>query len=102
MNLKDLLARFVFKKRQQPEFPQRQISGNDPEMMRKMLGMLANTQETEFTCEDVFAVLDQFVELAARGENVKSLMPLVQQHIDMCPDCREEYEALQRVLFNST
>jgi predicted anti-sigma-YlaC factor YlaD len=25
-------------------------------------------------------------------------MPLVAAHLEMCPDCREHYEALERVL----
>ncbi len=25
-------------------------------------------------------------------------MPLVQQHLEICPDCREEFEALMRIL----
>jgi len=101
MKFKDLFGRLFSEKRQRPASPQSKMSADNPEMMGKILEMLENTQETEFTCDDVFAVLDQCAELAARGENVKSLMPLVQQHLDMCPDCREEYEALQRVLLNS-
>ena len=33
-----------------------------------------------------------------RGEDAGHLMPLVQQHLDLCAECREEYEALLRVL----
>jgi len=66
--------------------------------MQKLLQSLAMTREQEISCDDVFAVLDQFVEAVRRGENVLLLMPLVRQHLDMCPDCREEYEALLRML----
>ena len=69
----------------------------DAEMM-KMLQALAVTEEHEISCDDVFAVLDEFAEAVNRGENVLLLMPLVRQHLDMCPDCREEYEALLRML----
>jgi len=69
----------------------------DP-MMMKMIQSLAMTEEHEISCDDVFAVLDQFVEAVKRGENVLLLMPLVRQHLDMCPDCREEYETLLRML----
>lgn len=64
----------------------------------KMLRALAMTEEHEISCDDVFAVLDEFAEAVDRGENVLLLMPLVRQHLDMCPDCREEYEALLRML----
>lgn len=69
----------------------------DAEMM-KMLQGLAMTEEHEISCDDVFSVLDQFAEAVHRGENVLLLMPLVRQHLEMCPDCREEYEALLRML----
>ena len=69
----------------------------DAEMV-KMLQALAMTEEQEICCDDVFAVLDEFVEAVHRGENVLLLMPLVRQHLDMCPNCREEYEALLRML----
>ena len=69
----------------------------DAEMV-KMLHGLAMTEENEISCDDVFAVLDEFAEAVRRGENVLLLMPLVRQHLDMCPDCREEYEALLNML----
>ena len=67
-------------------------------MAQKMLSMLQKTQEEELTCDDIFALLDQFAEMAARSENVARLMPMVQQHLDMCPDCLEEYQALLNIL----
>lgn len=79
--------------------PQPPASGNSP-MTQKILEMLKKTQEEELTCDEVFALLDQFAEMAARGEPVASLMPLVQQHLDLCGDCREEYESLLRVIQN--
>jgi hypothetical protein len=69
----------------------------DPEM-KNMLGMIAHTQDRELICDEVHALIDQFVEMKMRGEDPTRLMPLVQQHLDMCPDCREEYEALLEAL----
>lgn len=69
----------------------------DP-LTAKLLRSLAMTEEHEISCDEVYAVLDQFAEAVLRGENVLLLMPLVRQHLDMCPDCREEYETLLRML----
>ena len=66
--------------------------------MEKMIRSLAATQEREISCDEVYAVLDEFVEAVMRGENVLVFMPLVRQHLDVCPDCREEYESLLRML----
>jgi hypothetical protein len=70
--------------------------------MKKMLQALAMTHEKEISCDDVFAVLDEFAEAVRRGENALLLMPLVRQHLEMCPDCREEYEALLNMMQPST
>ena len=66
--------------------------------MEKMLKALAVSEEEGISCEDVFAVLDEFVEAVQRGENVLLFMPLVRKHLDVCPSCREEYEALLETL----
>ncbi len=66
--------------------------------MAAMIRSLAMTEENEISCDDVYAVLDEFAEAVNRGENPLLFMPLVRRHLDMCPDCREEYEALLRML----
>jgi predicted component of type VI protein secretion system len=70
------------------------------EKMKNVMMMLSHTQEQELTCDEVYALLDQFAELAARGEDVAALMPLVKQHLDMCPDCQEEYRVLEKIVLN--
>ena len=69
-----------------------------PGQAEKMLRMIKNTQEVELSCDEVHELLDQYSEMVVRGEDVTSLLPLVCYHLDMCPDCREEYEALSRIL----
>lgn len=65
---------------------------------RRLATAMAATREVELGCDDVFRLLDECAEAAARGEDISQLMPLVDQHLKMCPDCREEYEALLRIL----
>jgi hypothetical protein len=67
-------------------------------MLRNLLQLVATTQEREINCDEVFALLDQFVEVVRSGENDRPFMPPVRQHLAMCPDCREEYEALVKAL----
>lgn len=69
-----------------------------PAEFKKLIQMIENTQEIEFSCDDVYQILDQYTETVYRGENAKELMPLVEHHIEICPDCREEFEALLRIL----
>jgi len=75
--------------------PQRDMP---PATVQKLARQLERTTEIEYACDDVHRLLDQFAEAALRGKDATRLMPLVQQHIDLCPDCREEFEALMRIL----
>jgi hypothetical protein len=63
-----------------------------------LLDMLAKTETHEISCDDVGAALAEFTEMHQRGEDVKHLMPLVHQHLQMCRDCQEEFEALMAAL----
>ena len=71
------------------------------EVLKAMLRKIGQTQEIELSCGEVFDLLDQYAESAANGEDAAQLMPLVRQHLEMCPDCREEFEALLKVLQSS-
>ncbi len=96
MKIKQFIQKLFGSKKQNPSLGG--ASANSPEKMQKMMAMLSVTREVELTCDEVFALLDQFTELAAQGEDVAMLMPLVQHHLDMCDDCREEYKALSNIL----
>ena len=73
-------------------------NGASPEALEKMLRGLEQTRDVEVTCDKVLAVLDQVAEAMLRGADVAHLMPLVQHHLETCADCREELEALLRIL----
>lgn len=87
----------LFKRSQKASRPmeEREISSSQAEMM---LQMIQKTQKVELSCDDVHKILDQYTEMALRGDDVAALLPLVHQHLELCPDCREEYEALTRIL----
>ncbi|HID52419.1 MAG TPA: zf-HC2 domain-containing protein [Anaerolineae bacterium] len=63
-----------------------------------LLRRLENVQENAYSCEETFDLLDEYVELVVTDEEAAALMPLVKNHLDMCPDCRERYEILLRIL----
>jgi hypothetical protein len=79
-----------------PEVPEN--AAEQTSALSKFLQMIGYTHEEEISCDEVEQILDQFAELVQRGEDVKEVMPLVKNHVDMCPECREEYEALLRTL----
>ena len=59
---------------------------------------LHNTATEEYSCDDAFDVLDAYTDIVSRGEDPSELMPLVKLHLEMCDNCREEFEALLSVL----
>jgi len=68
------------------------------DMMRKLIEMIALTQERELDCGEVFAVLDEYAESIVAGTDTQEQFALVIQHLELCPDCLEEYQALLTVL----
>ena len=75
-----------------------QPPSSSDDALKVLLDKLARTETHELSCDDVHKVLAEFAEMQQRGENVSHLMPLVQQHLDLCPDCHEEYKALMLAL----
>jgi hypothetical protein len=59
-------------------------------------------ETAELDCEQVFKTLDVYAESEIRHEDAARLMPLVRDHLNMCHDCCDEYEALLDVLANAS
>lgn len=93
MKIKQLFQRLSNKLRGEPELPDK--------VVRRLISRLENTREDELSCDEVFALVDVYAEASKRGEAVEKLMPLLRHHLDMCQECKEEYEALIRVLEGS-
>lgn len=79
--------------------PQKELQD---EVILKFLRVLEKVRAEEMSCGDMYARLDEFVETEVQArEDVDKITPLVREHLDMCPDCCEEYEALLAVLENT-
>jgi hypothetical protein len=65
-----------------------------PAIMRQ----LEATQPVELSCDEILALMDECAEAVLRGEDHTLVVPLFEKHIEMCGDCREEFEALLRIL----
>jgi hypothetical protein len=64
----------------------------------KIMHQLAATQPVELSCDEVLRLMGACAEAVMRGEDYAQVVPLFEKHVDMCPDCREEFEALLRIL----
>jgi hypothetical protein len=65
-----------------------------PDVLKKMVNSIATTRPDEIACDKCFEQLDQFAEQMLAGKPAAEAMPLVQNHLNRCKDCREEFEAL--------
>ena len=72
--------------------------GKDQKDLRMVLMALARTREEEIGCDECFERLGRFVEMKLSGLDAARAMPLVEDHLDKCGDCREEFEALLEAL----
>lgn len=66
--------------------------------LKKMILGIGSTRPDEIGCDECFEQLDRFAELVLAGKPAAEALPLVQDHLDRCMDCREEFEALLRAL----
>jgi hypothetical protein len=64
------------------------------DIFRVLLREIAETREVEIGCDECFEQVDRFVEMKISGLNTAQAMPLVQEHLEICGECREEFEAL--------
>ena len=74
----------------QEELPNQAVLG--------FLRVLESVREEDAPCDEVYARIDEYVEREVDKKDAAQLMPLVREHLDLCSDCCEEYEALLDIL----
>lgn len=63
-----------------------------------LLRLVGLTHDKEINCEQCLALVAEFAEHELSGKSVPEGLKMVEQHLSVCSECREEYEALQRAL----
>jgi Zn finger protein HypA/HybF involved in hydrogenase expression len=63
-----------------------------------LLQSALETEEYEITCLDCFDMLDQYADLLLDGMDPDEIMLEVKQHLNHCPGCTGEFEALMTLL----
>lgn len=66
--------------------------------IKHMVRNILTTRPDEIGCEECLAHMDRFVEMMLDGKDPAEAMPLVQDHLERCRDCHEEFEALLKAL----
>ncbi len=59
---------------------------------------LAETAAEEIDCEAVLSCVSAYLEIAEASKTLPPELDAVAQHLKVCPECLEEYQALVRAL----
>ena len=65
------------------------------------LRVLERAEEEAISCDELFVKLDEYVEREVDRKDAARLMPVIRDHLDKCPECCDEYEALLDVIEHS-
>jgi hypothetical protein len=68
------------------------------ETVLKFLHVLESVREEDASCDEVYARIDEYVDREVDKKDAAQLMPLIREHLDICSECCEEYEALLDIL----
>jgi len=71
------------------------------EVVLKFLKILEGVRREEMSCDQMYKQLDEFVEQELKSHDAAKIMPLIREHIDLCPECCDEYQALMDILENT-
>ena len=66
--------------------------------LKQALGRLLGPAAPETGCDECFELLDEYVDLEARGINPDDRIPGMRAHLEGCPACHEEHESLRALV----
>ena len=68
------------------------------DIFKALVREIAEVREVEIGCDECFEQVDRFIEMELSGLDPAAAMPLVHEHLEICGECREEFEALLAAL----
>ena len=68
------------------------------EQLTGLVAMVSATSEEELNCSECAAFAAEFAERQLAGRALDETMMRVAQHLEVCPECREELLALTAIL----
>ena len=78
------------------------MNGKEQRLTREQVGsivkMLGLTADRELNCSECLQQVSEFAEGQLANQPVAEVITSVGQHLALCPECREEYEALLKIL----
>ena len=65
-----------------------------PEQLRELLRVVAATRPQEIDCEQFLTRVAAYLESLEREHPLPPELDTVAQHLEVCPECSEEFDAL--------
>ena len=72
-----------------------------PKQIKGIVRMVAQTRERELNCSECQNLVGEFAERQLAGLALDEALERVEHHLSLCPECREELLALEKILRES-
>lgn len=69
-----------------------------PEQARKLIEMVEVTRDHELTCDECLDEIAEFVEVKLAGRTLDDALQAVQDHLEICQHCNDEYVVLRKAV----
>jgi hypothetical protein len=68
------------------------------EQIKGLISKIGLTRDVELNCSECQRHVGEFAERQLAGLPLDEALARVEHHLSICPECREEFEALEKVL----
>jgi predicted anti-sigma-YlaC factor YlaD len=72
------------------------------EQMQELLRIVLATEPTEIDCDEFLARVGAYLDALGPGDSPPVELKAVSQHLAVCAECREEFDALVRARGTAT
>lgn len=72
------------------------------QQISSLLGLVTQTEEDKLDCDTCFNDIAQYAEANLAGAEIPEALKLVERHLQQCPCCKDEYQALRNALSTLT
>lgn len=67
------------------------------EQLKELLRIVLATEPTEIDCDEFLARVGACLEAIGPDERIPDDFRVVSQHLEVCPECKEEFDALLKL-----
>jgi len=71
------------------------------DQIKRLMNSLSMTQDYELNCNQFLDKMAEFAEREYLGKSIPDALEAVHHHLNLCAECREEYESLLTTLKNT-